>query len=200
MSIDDATPQDWYNVVNKPLVAQATLGDYIKTKQYTRCLPIRGYEGLYDISETGVVYSHGNKSNHKETIELKYSYDKDGYKRVTLQNNKKRKYFRVCRLVAEAFIPNVDNKPFVNHKDKDKTNDSVENLEWTTEYENWKHSEDEQSNKEIPVIKLSMAGDYLCEYKSLMDAARDTNIHQGNISNCLKGRCKSVGGYRWLEK
>jgi hypothetical protein len=176
-----------------------SLGDMLKDV-LAKERPIPGYEGLYSISAKGVVYSHGNKSNHKGIIELKPSYDKDGYKRVTLQSDKSRRYFRVCRLVAEAFIPNPQNKPFVNHIDKDKTNDSVNNLEWTTEYENWKHSESEQSKKEIPVIKLSLSGDYICEYKSLMDASRDTKINQGNITNCLKGRCKSVGGYRWLEK
>jgi hypothetical protein len=196
-SIDDATPEEW-NAASRPgMVTDLRMATDLKSMM---TMPIKGYEGLYSISRAGHVISHGNKSNHKEVIILQPSYDKDGYKRVTLQKNKKRKYFRVCRLVAEAFIANPENKPFVNHIDKDKTNDRCDNLEWTTAYENWKHSESDQSNQELAVIKLSMSGDYICEYKSLMDAARDTKINQGNITNCLKGRCKSIGGFRWIEK
>ena len=162
---------------------------------------IQGYEGLYYVSSDGSVWSYGGKSNHKEDIQLKPSIDKDGYKRVTLQRNKVRKYFRVNRIVAEAFIPNNDNKPFVNHIDKNKQNDNVDNLEWVTPFENWKHSENEQTNKMMKVQKLCKETEVVLEeYDSLMEAGRQNGINQGNITNCIKGRCKSVGGFKWKLK
>lgn len=84
--------------------------------------PIKGYEGLYYITKDGKVYSRiQNKW-------LKIWADNQGYLVVNLQGEKK----RVHRLVAEAFIPNPDNLPVVNHKDENKSNPSVDNLEWCT--------------------------------------------------------------------
>ena len=162
---------------------------------------IRGYEGLYYVTDEGGVFSYGGKSNHKDAIQLKPSLDKDGYKRYTLQNNKHRAYFRGCRLVVDAFIDNPLNKPMVNHIDENKQNDNADNLEWTTGYENWKHSEHKSNSKEIIVYKIcKTTGNVLGEYHSLMEAGRANNINQGNITNCIKGRCKSVGGFFWEQK
>ena len=159
---------------------------------------IFGFEGLYYAKQDGSIWSYGGKTNHKNDIQLKKSIDKDGYYRVTLQNNKIKKYFRVNRLIALTFIDNKDNKPFVNHIDKNKQNDNVNNLEWVTAFENWKHSENEMKNKSIKVAKVSISTDEVIEvYETLMDAARCNNINQGNITNCIKGRCKTVGGFKW---
>lgn len=161
---------------------------------------IEDYEGLYYIDKVGTIYSYGNKSNHKEDIILSPSIDKDGYKRVTLYKDGKKGYYRVCRLMGNAWLPNPLGLDFINHKNEIKDDDSFDNLEWISPYGNWKHSEASQNNQELSVIKLSLEGDYICEYKSLMDAARDNGINQGNITNCLAGRCKSVGGFKWLKK
>lgn len=197
--INDITPEEWDAAAHAtgwgvPSKASEKQDWYVETKD------IPNYEGLYAVSKVGEVISWGNKSNHKEPIVLSPSTDKEGYKRVTLQKDGKKEYYRICRLVASAFCENPFEYDNVNHIDKDKANDNWLNLEWVSVYQNWKHSEEEQMYKEMPVIKLSLDGDYICEYKSLMDAARDTGINQGNITNCLKGRCKTVGGYRWIQK
>ena len=97
---------------------------------------ILGYEGLYQISNLGDVRSLNY--NHTGEIKLlKQSTDKYGYKRVGLFKNGKEKKYLIHRLVAMTFIPNPDNLPIINHKDEDKTNNNVNNLEWCTyEYNN----------------------------------------------------------------
>ena len=106
---------------------------------------IKGYEGLYQISNLGRVKSISRKINtfygYRKTKEkiLKSSYDKDGYLKITITNNWKHKTHKIHRLVAEAFIPNPDNKPTINHIDGNKLNNSIDNLEWATRKEQTKH-------------------------------------------------------------
>ena len=85
--------------------------------------PVVGYEGLYEVSNTGQVI------NIKTGHILKQHKDKDGYWVLSLKRDKYKTYF-AHRLVAQAFIPNPDNLPMVNHKDEDKSNCMVDNLEW----------------------------------------------------------------------
>ena len=107
---------------------------------------IKGYEGLYQISSLGRVKSLSRKiSNEKRTYLskekiLKIHLRKDGYCRIGLTKNKKQQQFLVHRLVSHAFIPNPENKPCINHKDGDKENNYVNNLEWCTSSENNKHA------------------------------------------------------------
>ena len=141
---------------------------------------IPGYEGIYGISNCGVVISYGGKSNHKDAIILKPNFDKDGYKRVSLSHNKVKAFYRVCRLVAISFIPNPENKEYVNHKDEVKDNDSVDNLEWMTHFENWEYS---CGSECIIVAKCDKTtGEVIETYKSLMEAGRQNGINQGNIT------------------
>lgn len=98
---------------------------------------IPGYEGLYEVSSYGrvrsldryVKYSNGIMHLHKGRI-LSTGKDKDGYFIVCLYKNKTHKFYHIHRLVALTFIPNSDNFPCVNHKDEDKTNNRLDNLEW----------------------------------------------------------------------
>ena len=99
--------------------------------------PIEGYEGLYEVSNLGrvrsldryVEYSNGRIHLHKGKV-LSPAKDKNGYLKVVLNCNGKCKTTNIHRLVANVFIPNPDNLPMVNHKDEDKSNNSVDNLEW----------------------------------------------------------------------
>jgi len=91
---------------------------------------VKGYEGIYQISNKGRI-----KKVNTDNI-LKPSLAGKGYFRIGLRKDKKPKYYYIHRLVAEAFIPNVDNKEFVNHKDLNKLNNNVDNLEWCTPKEN----------------------------------------------------------------
>ena len=109
---------------------------------------IPGYEGLYEVSNLGrvrsldryVKYSNGMIHLHKGKV-LSPGKDTDGYLKVVLNCNRKCKTITVHRLVALTFIPNPDNLPIINHKDEDKTNNSVDNLEWCTQQYNLNYND-----------------------------------------------------------
>lgn len=102
---------------------------------------IPNYDGLYKVSNLGNIKSFNTKTNHKEPINLKQTMDrKNGYLTVSLCKDKVQKIYRVHRLVAEAFIPNPNNYPIINHKDGRKQNNNVNNLEWCTYQQNIIHS------------------------------------------------------------
>lgn len=95
--------------------------------------PVKGYEGLYEVSSYGRVRSldkYDSMNRFYEGRILKLFADRLGYLSVVLYSNSKRKHYLVHRLVAEAFIPNPDNLPQVNHIDENPSNDNVDNLEW----------------------------------------------------------------------
>lgn len=94
-----------------------------------------GYEGLYTVSKYGAVYSLKTKKYLTQ-----YSIDSRGYQAVGLYKDSKSKTGKVHRLVAQAFIPNPDNKPHVNHIDGNKLNNYASNLEWVTHQENTSHA------------------------------------------------------------
>ena len=104
---------------------------------------IPGYEGLYEVSNLGRVksleISYTRKNgimDHKPEIILSPKNNGTGYFMVCLYKNKTHKYYLIHRLVALTFLPNPDNLPCVNHKDEDKTNNKVDNLEWCTQQYN----------------------------------------------------------------
>lgn len=103
-------------------------------KQIWKDIP--GYEGKYQVSNTGEVRSLNYNGTRKSKV-LKQGTDKDGYKRVHLYKNGKNKNYLVHRLVAQAFLPNPNNYPIINHKDENPSNNYYKNLEWCTyEYNN----------------------------------------------------------------
>lgn len=128
--------------------------------------------------------------------------DRYGYKVVCLSEDKfTRKYVTVHRLVATAFIPNPDNLPQVNHKDENKTNNHVSNLEWCDAYYNSHYGTgrdrcDEARCKPIVAMK---DGVVVKEYKSTQEAAKELGLNKSTIRGALKKTKwqKTAGGYEW---
>lgn len=167
---------------------------------------IQGYEGLYQISNLGRVKSLEKiiiTSNNitKRMIEkiLKPHLHK-GYYSVTLRKDNKSKVYTIHRLVAKAFIPNPDNLPQVNHKDENKANNHVDNLEWCTPQYNINygtHNERQALTKSKIVYQYSLDKILLNVWKSTHDVHRKLGYAQGNIARCCRGESKTSNGYIW---
>ena len=120
---------------------------------------IKGYEGLYQVSNKGRVRSfvmwngHTYKPREKSII-LKMSKTTTGYWKVELSNRGKRKSHKVHRLVAAAFILNFQNKPNINHIDNNPLNNNVENLEWCTQSENLYHAGVFSKKRKVPLEEV----------------------------------------------
>lgn len=156
---------------------------------------IKGFEGKYYVDVYGNVYN-----NEKQ---LKQRIDKDGYRTIILWKNNKPYFRRVHRLVAEAFIPNPENKQQVNHIDENKTNNMVSNLEWMTAKENINYgTRTERQIKTQRKIQKSKA--IICsngvEYDSIKGCARELKLDDGSIVKVLKGKRKTCGGYTFKYK
>ena len=170
---------------------------------------IKGFDNIYRVSDNGEVQSRRNKNGKIITEQWRnLAIHKRGqYLFVALYSNKKKHQILIHRLVAEAFIPNPDNKPQVNHINGDKYDNRVENLEWVTMSENMLHSvhklhPDLFDNRKKPITQLSKMGDFIKDWPSAADAARALRIKRTNIVHCCKKRkCfKTAGGYKWQYK
>ena len=173
---------------------------------------MNGFEGIFQVSSTGKIkrfYKNGKTNILKGVIK------QSGYRMVLLKTPEKFKYALVHRLVAKAFIKNPDNLLVINHKDENKLNNRVDNLEWCTQSENIKHScllhPGRISKNNTNNIKRSYP--VLCVetgiiYPSSAEAARQTGLSQGNIANVCRGAkvkdskgyyytVHSSGGYHW---
>ena len=161
--------------------------------------PIKGFEGLYDVSDQGRVKS---LKFGKERV-LNPVRDGGGYLFVILYKNREHKICKVHRLVAKTFIPNPDNLPQVNHKDEDKENNSVQNLEWCDSKYNINYGTRNQRVSEKhskSVLQFTKDGEFVREWKSTNDVQRNLGYFHNNISNCCNGKCKSSNGFIWKFK
>lgn len=157
---------------------------------------IEGFEGLYQVSNYGRVKSllHG-----KERI-LQPAKDKGGYLFVRLYKNGQSKIYKVHRIVTQAFIPNPDNLPCVNHKDEKPSNNHVENLEWCDYCYNLTYGSrikrvlDKISK---PTYQYTLDGELIAEYPSTAEVQRQLGYNQGSISKCCNGKLKTAYGYVW---
>lgn len=162
--------------------------------------PVLGYENRYEVSNTGKVRSsHFNEPIILSTIVFY------GYVVVSLCNLNIKRNRRMHRLVAQAFIPNPENKPQVNHKDKNKLNNHVDNLEWATNQENVRHSIAMMNGKgTIFEIGNNKPKPVYCPedhavYKSLAEASRFYCIDKTTIKTYIKTKYKTRSGksFQW---
>ena len=171
---------------------------------------MEGFEGVYQVSNCGRVRSLDHyDSNGVSMILYKGRIRKQkrvagGYLAVML----KRKNYYVHRLVAEAFLPNPENKLQVNHLDEDKANNHVSNLEWCTSKENMNHHDlpkrigKRKRGKVInnkPIAQFTLDGVEVARYDSALDAHRKTGIDFSAIRKVVKGVYRQTGGFVWRE-
>lgn len=152
---------------------------------------IKGYKGLYQVSNLGRVKSFYFK---KEKI-LKLRFTGRYYQAILTKNGKQKSYL-IHRLVAIHFIPNPKNLPTVNHKDENKANNNVDNLEWCTQMYNIHYGTGLQrriATQYKPVLCIEK--DII--YPSQIEAGRQLGICHRHINDCCKGRRNTTGGYHW---
>ena len=166
--------------------------------------PIKGYEGLYGVSDQGRVRS---LKFGKERI-LKPVRMPKGYLQVNLYKNGEMKTYRLHRIVAKTFIPNPQNLLEVNHKDENKENNSVQNLEWCTDKYNQnygtrnKRISEKNTNGKLSklVLQFTKDGEFVREWKSSSEIERNLNYSRGHISKCCNGKRKSAYNFIWKFK
>ena len=150
---------------------------------------IEGFSGEYQVSNLGRIKSNKGYANIKERI-LKQSPSTKGYLQVCLRYNSKQKTYRVHRLVAQTFLPNPENLPQVNHKDEDKTNNCVTNLEWcNNQYNSVYNNKHWRKGKLFKCIETNVI------YHSTRECSNKLNIDRRSIMRHLKG----VYGYSCLN-
>ena len=153
---------------------------------------IPGYESLYAVTSCGKVYSYRAKKF------LKPRLTKKGYCRVLLYKDGKGKDFYIHRLVSEAYLDNPENLSQVNHKDEDKSNNSVQNLEYcdaayNTNYGTGKERSAKSRQKKVICIETQEIFD------SVTEAAKAVDVDKSSISRCIAGRQKTCAGYHWKQ-
>lgn len=190
--------------------------------------PIKGYEGLYEVSNKGNVRSvdryvmNGNRYCLLKGKPRKTYLISTGYLMVDLCKNSQRTHYLVHRLAANAFIPNPNNLPCIDHINTIKTDNRVENLRWCTRKENMNNpltrehinikirSEEVQEKRlatvrkkqschcEIPVYYIDEQGKKI-SFKSMMEAERQTNVHHFSISLSIAKK-RPISGKQWYKE
>jgi hypothetical protein len=186
-------------------------------------IDIKGFEDIYQISKSGKVRSKSHLVTTNDKRGWSYSYitkekilknvkSSVGYAQVNLYDSRRKKFsiINVHRLVALHFIPNLENKEFVNHRDGNKMNSNSTNLEWCTRSENMRHAYDvlkmtksglgrfgKDSNKSVSVLQLSKTGKKIRKWDSMSDAWREEGFRPDGICRACSGYKKYYKGYKW---
>lgn len=167
--------------------------DYLDNEIWEK---IDGYEEYF-------VSNHGNIKSTKRGVEkiLKPAKDKKrGYLRVNLWKNHKGHSYTVHKLVANAFIPNPNNLPQINHKDENKENNHIKNLEYCTNKYNLNYgTRKERISKKRgkPVIQFDLNMNFIKKWNGTIQASKQTGINEGNIWECCNHKRKTARGYVW---
>lgn len=171
---------------------------------------IPGWEGLYQVSTMGNIVSlnYNHTGLRKPRIAR---IDKGGYSYVTLYRNGTTKTMKVHRLVAITFIPNPNNLPQINHRDENKLNNNIENLEWCDFSYNNKYGSRPRkvldaykrngcSKAERPVVKIDKSGTIIEEFISISEAARAVGVRRESLRDAVLGKSKTCADYIWKYK
>ncbi len=140
---------------------------------------VKNFEGLYQVSNFGRIRNIKGRT-------LKQQINKDGYFRVGLSFNHKRRYYFVHRLIAEVFLPNPDNKKFIVHKDHNRQNNQISNLQWIN------------GSNNRPVYQFDRHGNLIGKYQSSCQAAKQLGISDVDIRCCANGITKTAYHYIWI--
>lgn len=164
---------------------------------------IKGYEGLYKCSSDGQIFSVRNNRF------LKPCYDTNGYSIVVLAKDKKHTTRTIHRLVAENWLADSYQPKYeVNHKDGNKKNNCIENLEWVSKKENIRHAMRMgllvfnttkialEKRKKVHQIDIA-TNEIINTFDSAHEAARKTTINRGNICSCCRNEKEKAGNFKW---
>jgi len=155
------------------------------------------WKSLY-IDDEKTNYKVSTKGNVEESRGImKHRIYTSGYHSITLQINKKSKSCLVHRLVCIVFLKNIENLEQVNHKDNNKDNNNLENLEWISPSNNVIHSQKNIPHYTRSILKLDLDGNIIEKYNSIKEATGGENRKKSSIIMCATGKRKTAYGYKW---